>query len=594
MVKNTLKLKILRKIIFMNLFMVFAIVFSLASIFSLFSSMSGLANAIDDSGSERMRSILLGSLGTSYIQALENGSSSESDKLKKLITDEIEVYDKILTELQEEANDPETINLINIWSTRWLPFKQALERIIVRDKSISELKSDLSAIQVLNAIDLKNKVQPVVLSLTRISNGKLLSIQKLLILIIVIILFLGLVSIFLLRKSLIPMGSLINVMHLLQEKDLTVRSNINRNDEVGKISNTLNEMIAVFDKLIGDMRLTANSVELANGDLASSIVESVTAVREMVATIESVNSSLNKQHDLVEFNVASVNKQKEQTKEIASLVQDQSMAVQESSANIEEMVASIKSVNISTSKARELSQGLSETANSGWDKIEATIIAIDEIKKAAESVQESVVGITNIASTTNLLSMNAAIEAAHAGAAGSGFAVVADEINKLAASSAEEAKNITKIMKETMNFIEKGTTLSSDAGTAFQAILTDIQQTVDIILNIASSMDEQSLGATDILSSINLLVELSLNISEITEKGEKNAESLLISIQNVKQLSREISNASNEQKIGGSELLESMNLLQDVSERNRESVDILNSKINVFKVTQTYNKLPPK
>ncbi len=588
-----IRLRILRRIVALILVTITSIAVLLAIIFGLFSSMSGLANAIDYSGSERMRSILLGYLGSSYLSSLEEGAGEQSIYLENLLNEEMVKYDRIMNGLisgDEElglisTKDQNIINLVSKWSEQWKPFKQSLLNILNKGSSTPVRNKALETIQVRNAIELKNTVNLAVVAYTDLSNGKVKEIQTVLFSMIGIVIILGALIIFIVRRSLFPISLVVTALRLLQNKDLTARCGVRSKDEIGDISLSLDDMAVSFDKLIGEMHNTSATVESANVDLTASVEESVTAVREMVASVESVNSSLDKQRDLVASNVATVNNQKEQTGKISVLVQEQSIAVQESSANIEEMVASIKSVNSSTTRAREIGRELSKTANSGWEKIEATMQAIDEIKKTSELVQESVTGITDIASTTNLLSMNAAIEAAHAGESGKGFAVVADEINKLATNSAEEAKKINSIMGESIDIIDKGSELSSEAGTAFKEILTDIQGTVEIILNIAAAMDQQSSGAADILSSMNSLVGLTRNIKEITESEEKNAEEMMVSIIQLEQLSQEILNASNEQKIGGSELLSALDLLQDVSIRNKESIDDLNIKIGEFQVT---------
>ncbi len=591
---SKIKLRILRRIIVLILFIVVSVALFLAIIFSLFSSISGLANAIDYSGSERMRSILLGYLGSSYVSSQDNSTLEQTADLEKLLNEEIGTYDRILDglingndELQlVVTDDPHILNLISQWSEQWKPFKSALLNILEKSSSASVGSDAMETIQVLKAIELKNTINIAVQAYTELSNHKVKQIQSMLFVLTGMVVIVGIIIIFVIYKSLFPISFVVAALQLLENKDLTSRCSVQSKDEIGDISSSLNDMAQIFDKLIGEMWNTSSTVESANEDLTASVEESVTAVREMVASVDSVNNSLDKQRDLVSSNVSIVNSQKEQTKEITALVQEQSNAVQQSSANIEEMVASIKNVNSSTTRARDIGHELSKTANSGWEKIEATMRAIEEIKKTSSLVQESVTGITAIASTTNILSMNAAIEAAHAGDSGKGFAVVADEINKLASNSAEEAKKINIIMDDSMEIIDKGMNLSSEAGIAFKAILTDIQMTVEIILNIAAAMDEQSSGAADILSSMNSLVGLTQDIKEITESGEKNVEETMASITKLEQLSQEILNASNEQQIGGSELLSALDLLQDVSLRNKESIDSLNSKIGEFIVTK--------
>lgn len=586
-----IRLKILRRIIFLNSFTVAGIAVLLIAIFSIFSSMAGLANAINLSGSERMRTILTGYLGSSYLEETKRGQPATA--LAEKLQNEIAVYNNILDGLiqgSDELNlvpteDEEILNLIDDWTDQWIPFEDALHTIL--DDTAEPMRKEMARgqIAVAQAVNLKNSANLVVLAYTDRSNGLLQRVQILLFILVGFVLIMGIIIILFVKNQLQPIGALISTMDIMKEKDLSVRSGINKSNEIGRISQVLDQMTASYDHLIQEIQQTSRTVEHANEDLSATQDQSSRSVRAMVNSVDTVHQSISGQIELVKNNLEAVEREKVEIDKISQLIQDQSGAVEQSSANIEEMVASINAVNNNTTSARELGQGLSGMAKEGWTKIESTMKAMEDIRSAAEEVNESVQGITEIADTTNLLSMNAAIEAAHAGDSGRGFAVVADEINKLAANSGEEAKKISAIMGRTMELIQRGSALSADAGDAFQKILTDIQSTVEIILNIAAAMDEQSYGANDILSSIGTLVELTGQIREIALNEEKNSDELQSSMMDLTNLSEKIFAASEHQKVQGDELLKAIDVLQDVSDRNKMSVESLNDKIEQFKVS---------
>jgi methyl-accepting chemotaxis protein len=186
--------------------------------------------------------------------------------------------------------------------------------------------------------------------------------------------------------------------------------------------------------------------------------------------------------------------------------------------------------------------------------------------------------------------MNAAIEAAHAGEAGKGFAVVAEEIRKLASDSGQEAKTIKKNVQETLEKIEHGTKLSEETGKAFGQILGDIDKTVKIIVEIANAMSEQRAGAQEILTSITHLVELSSSIKADT--GEEAEGSLLVLeiMKRVDNEAQEILNAAHEQLNGSYEIQKALDLLQTVSEKNKQMVDELKENMGKYKVSQELDK----
>jgi methyl-accepting chemotaxis protein len=402
----------------------------------------------------------------------------------------------------------------------------------------------------------------------------------------VILFCLLLVMLWIIWLSFKPFRKLISAISSLAEKNLTIRTQMKEKNEIGQIGSAFDTMAGALDDFFGKIKKDYEDVAIVNEDLISAVDQSSAATREMVASIESVHMNLQKHKEVVDNTIGSINIMMKITEQIKENVESQAGAVAESSASVEEMVSSINSVSNSSEKAEKLSKKLSDIARDGGDKLTLMMKAMQEIQNASSKIAEAIGGIARIAATTNLLSMNAAIEAAHAGAAGRGFAVVAEEIRKLAADSSEEAKTIKQNVKETIDKIEHGTKLSEDAGKAFNEIMTDIDATVNIVMEITSAMSEQRLGAQEILKSMEHLVNLSSDISEAIRKETEGGEKVMEATSQLDQVATEILSASSEQKIGSEEILGALQLLQDVSEKIRTNVGYLNERIDKFKVTE--------
>ncbi|MBN2441357.1 MAG: HAMP domain-containing protein [Spirochaetales bacterium] len=395
-----------------------------------------------------------------------------------------------------------------------------------------------------------------------------------------------LVMVWIIWLSFRPFRKLIYAISSLAEKNLTIRIQMKEKNEIGQIGSAFDTMAGALDEFFGKIKKDYEEVAKVNEDLTSAVDQSSAATREMVASIESVHMNLQKHKEVVDNTIDSINIMMKITEQIKENVESQAGAVAESSASVEEMVSSINSVSNSSEKAEKLSKKLSDIARDGGEKLTLMMKAMQEIQNASSKIAEAIGGIARIAATTNLLSMNAAIEAAHAGAAGRGFAVVAEEIRKLAADSSEEAKTIKQNVKETIDKIEHGTKLSEDAGKAFNEIMIDIDATVNIVMEITSAMSEQRLGAQEILKSMEHLVNLSSEISEAIRKETEGGEKVMEATSQLDQVATEILSASSEQKIGSEEILGALQLLQDVSEKIRTNVSYLNEGIDKFKVSE--------
>jgi len=157
---------------------------------------------------------------------------------------------------------------------------------------------------------------------------------------------------------------------------------------------------------------------------------------------------------------------------------------------------------------------LQTSADDGRSKISHVVEIISHVATQSEKLQEANEVIQSIASQTNLLSMNAAIEAAHAGEAGRGFAVVADEIRKLAEVSTMQSKEISTNIRSISEYIQTGAQASTVASDAFQAVIDQITLVVEYNSQISSAMDEQSQGSQQVLQAVAQINEITVKVRD--------------------------------------------------------------------------------
>jgi len=208
---------------------------------------------------------------------------------------------------------------------------------------------------------------------------------------------------------------------------------------------------------------------------------------------------------------------KSMSEELNAHVSEQAVAVTQSSNAIEKMIASIQSVTNTLHKNAESVKELQEASEIGHTGLSGVAADIQEITRESESLMEINSVIQSIASQTNLLSMNAAIEAAHAGESGKGFAVVADEIRKLAESSSAQSKTISTVLKKIKTSIDTITKSIEDVLRNFEAIGEGVKTVAEQDKNILNAMEEQGQESKQIRQAVERVNELTQGI-----KAESN------------------------------------------------------------------------
>jgi iron only hydrogenase large subunit-like protein len=211
----------------------------------------------------------------------------------------------------------------------------------------------------------------------------------------------------------------------------------------------------------------------------------------------------------------------------------------ESSASIEQMVANIQSITATLEKNAESVRRLEAASGRGKDGINEIASLIGEISAQSDSLAETSAVIKQIASRTNLLAMNAAIEAAHAGAYGQGFAVVADEIRNLAENAGAQATTISKSLKHIKGLIDKSALSSRDAQAQFEQIVSLTDRVRDEELVIKEAVFEQSSGGKQVLDVLSQINGLTIRVKDESSKLLDSSAEILVEMERLAEMSRE-------------------------------------------------------
>jgi methyl-accepting chemotaxis protein len=367
------------------------------------------------------------------------------------------------------------------------------------------------------------------------------------------------------RSVTVPVSSLTTLVGRIAEtQDLTVQIPVESTDEIGRMAAALNGLVQRLNQtfqtvsrsasdvlqnakevaaraagnrqratdeldraqkalaLVTEMGKTAGEVNAASGSQAEVARKAGRAIEDLLKSLREVTELTAAQTKEAEVATARVTAMGDTGEKVVSIAQKQASSVAEASTAVNQMAKAVEEMSVAAQRATDLGNGTLRAADDGATAVQATVEGMRAIAESSEQISEIISVITAIADQTNLLALNASIEAARAGEHGKGFAVVADEVGKLAQRSAEAAKEITKLIKDSSGRVSDGNRLTDLSRAALQRIADAGKSNVQAIGEIARVASELASGTRTVLKTMEELNLLAVQIQQgAGQQGER-------------------------------------------------------------------------
>jgi hemerythrin-like metal-binding protein len=385
-----------------------------------------------------------------------------------------------------------------------------------------------------------------------------------------------------------PMRKSLEVMEKNAAGDLSRSAPPGASGELGAIIRSFNAVTDSLRRLVITIETEGESLDDVGFDLSSHMGETAATVAEIGRATESIREraglqiastrGTNAAMEQITANITALNEQ----------VEIQSGSVARSSQAIEKMLANITSVaKICQANAENVSR-LAEASGVGRAGLGEVAQDIQGIARESEGLLEINGVIQSIASQTNLLSMNAAIEAAHAGEAGKGFAVVAGEIRKLAENSAEQSKTIKTVLKKITDSISLIQKAAEGVLDKFGAIDSGVKSVLDQEERIRGSMEEQSAGSRQILEDLGQLNEITRRVKTGAGEMQEESRGVIREGKNLEAAAADISRGVTEIASGIVRVNSSVEHLREIGGQNGSNIEALGNAVSQFAISSNY------
>ena len=368
------------------------------------------------------------------------------------------------------------------------------------------------------------------------------------------------------------------------EGDLTKRLNIHTHNEIGTIVQYFDTTLDRIRDLMVIIKNQSSSLSHIGTNLAANMTEAAETVMHITDRIKDVISQTSRQSAGIAQTNRAMQEISAHIERLNGHIETQAANIDRSSASIEKMLGNIASVTQRLVKNSKNVVNLAQASDAGRSGLQDASAHIQEIAKESEGLLEITAVMESIAGQTNLLSMNAAIEAAHAGESGKGFAVVAEEIRKLAESSGEQSTTIATVLKKIKESIDAVATSTEGMIQRFETIDQYVRIVAEEEEEVRVSMAEQGTGSKQILEYIKTLNNITETIKQDSTDMRTGSRDIFNESKNLEIITKEMMAGIHDIALGADQITGMVKAVTLISNDNKQHIDVMAAEINRFKV----------